>query len=217
MTRRLEAGPVLVTLGALLLLVSLFLDWFEPGITAWDAFEVWDLVLLLLALGCIAGGLGLTVPDVDVVDRRWLPAVVAIVTIIVASQIINPPPAASGQDVDVGAWLALGSAALMFVGGVLTFGKVGIAFTVEGRDPRRHVSAVDARGPEEQQTTDSQEAVAPEAARGSRLFARSRGDAEPAAPEEEPVGARVAEPTGETEPLPESPPAGDPPQEPKQA
>jgi hypothetical protein len=213
MTRRLEAGPVLVTLGALLLLVSLFLDWFEPGITAWDAFEVWDLVLLLLALGCIAGGLGLTVPDVDVVDRRWLPAVVAIVTIIVASQIINPPPAATGQDVDVGAWLALGAAAVMFVGGVLTFGKVGIAFTVEGRDPRRHVSAVDARGPEEQ-TTDSQEPVAPEAGRGSRLFARSRGEA---TPEEEPVAARAAEPTGETAPMPESPPAGDPPQEPKQA
>ncbi len=31
MTRRLEAGPLLVTLGALLLLVSLFLDWFTPG------------------------------------------------------------------------------------------------------------------------------------------------------------------------------------------
>ena len=32
MTRRLEAGPLLVTLGALLLLVSLFLDWFAGEI-----------------------------------------------------------------------------------------------------------------------------------------------------------------------------------------
>ena len=39
MTRRLEAGPILVTLGALLLLASLFLDWYEPGISAWEAFE----------------------------------------------------------------------------------------------------------------------------------------------------------------------------------
>jgi hypothetical protein len=35
MTRRLEAGPVLVTLGALLLLVSLFLNWYTGEITAW--------------------------------------------------------------------------------------------------------------------------------------------------------------------------------------
>ena len=51
MTRRVEAGPVLVTLGALLLLASLFLDWYEPGISAWEAFEVWDIVLLVLAVG----------------------------------------------------------------------------------------------------------------------------------------------------------------------
>ena len=35
MTRRLEAGPLLVTLGAVLLLVSLFLHWFTGEITAW--------------------------------------------------------------------------------------------------------------------------------------------------------------------------------------
>ena len=51
MTRRLEAGPLLVTLGALLLLVSLFLNWFTGEVTAWEAFEVWDLVLFVLALG----------------------------------------------------------------------------------------------------------------------------------------------------------------------
>jgi len=212
MTRRLEAGPVLVTLGALLLLVSLFMDWFQPGISAWEAFEVWDLVLLVLALGCIAGGLGLTVPDMDIVDRRWLPAVVAIVTIIVASQIINPPPAAAGQDVDTGAWLALGAAAIMFIGGVLTFGRVGISFTLESRDPRRHYSAVDAREPADQ-TTDSQEPVTP--SRGSRLFARST---EREDEEAEPVAAKAADPAGETEPVPAEPaPAGKRKREPKQA
>ena len=180
MTRRLEAGPVLVTLGALLLLVSLFMDWFQPGISAWEAFEVWDLVLFALALGSIAAGLGLTTQDVDLVDRRFLPAAVAAVAAIVASQIIDPPPAAAGQDPDVGAWLALGAAVLMCVGAVLTFGRVRVALTVEGRDQRRHVAAVDARGPDEQ-TTDSHEPVAvPER---QRLFAR-----EPATePEPEPA------------------------------
>ena len=93
MTRRLEAGPLLVTLGALLLLVSLFLSWFSAEISAWEAFETWDVVLFTLALVSIAGGLGLTTQDVDVVDRRFLPAAVAFVVAIVASQIIDPPPA----------------------------------------------------------------------------------------------------------------------------
>src|SRR5829696_2294230 len=73
MPRRLEAGPLLVTLGALLLLVSLFLDWFSGEVTAWEAFEAWDLVLFVLALGSIAAALGLTTQDVDLVDRRFLP------------------------------------------------------------------------------------------------------------------------------------------------
>ena len=172
MTRRLEAGPLLVTLGAVLLLVSLFLAWFTGEIAAWEAFEVWDLVLFVLALGAIAAGLGLTTQDADLVDRRFLPVAVAAVAVIVASQIIDPPPAAAGQDPDVGAWLALGAALVMCVGAVLTFGRVHLALTVEGRDQRRHVAAVDARGP--QQTTDSHEPVAPPERQGARLFARER-------------------------------------------
>jgi hypothetical protein len=190
MTRRLEAGPLLVTLGALLLLVSLFLAWFEPEIDAWEAFEVWDVVLFVLALASIAAGLGLTTQDVDLVDRRFLPAAVAAVAAIVGSQIIDPPPAAAGQDPDIGAWLALGAALVMCLGALLTFGRVHLAFTVEGRDQRRHVPAVDARGPQEQ-TTDSQDAVVPDERGRQRLFARERTP--------EPAPAETA-PTAPTKP-----------------
>ena len=37
---------MLAGVGAIALIVSLFLDWFKPGITAWDAFEVLDLELI---------------------------------------------------------------------------------------------------------------------------------------------------------------------------
>ena len=204
MTRRLEAGPLLVTLGALLLLVSLFLDWFTPGITAWEAFEVWDLVLFVLALGAIAAGAGVTTQDVDVVDRRILPVAVAAAFVIVASQILDPPPAAAGQDPDTGAWLALASAVVMCIGAVLTFGRVRMAVIVEGRESRRQrVAAVDARGPADP-TTDNVPVVPEERPAGGRLFARDR------APEAEPESAGAApEPTA-------APAAGDTPQEPKQ-
>jgi hypothetical protein len=179
MTRRLEAGPVLVTLGALLLLVSLFLNWYTGEITAWEGFEVWDLVLFVLALGAIAAGLGLTTQDVELIDRRVLPAGVAIVAVIVASQILDPPPAAAASDPDTGAWLALGGALLMCIGAVLTFGRVHLSLTVEGREPRRtHVAAVDARGPADP-TTDNIPAVKPETPSGKRLFSRERSAPDP--------------------------------------
>ena len=214
MTRRLEVGPVLVTLGALILLASLFLDWYEPGISAWEAFEVWDVVLLVLAVGCIVAGVGLAVPDLDVVDRRWLPFAAGAVTLIAVSQILDPPPAASGQDPELGGILALVGALVMIAGGLLTFGRVGIAFTMEPRDPRRRVSAVDARGPADP-VTDSHEPVsAPEAAaeagasaadagdagRGGRLFARSSPAAEPAPEPDAP--AAVSSEASATEPMP---------------
>jgi hypothetical protein len=187
MTRRLESGPLLVTLGAVLLLVSLFLSWYTGEVTAWEAFEVWDLVLFVLALASIAAGLGLTTQDVDLVDRRFLPVGVAAVAIIVASQILDPPPAAPAQDPDTGAWLALGGALLMSLGALLTFGRVHVALTVEGRDQRRHVSAVDARGPADP-TTESHEPVATSSDR-RRLFARER-TSEPE-PEREPATAET--------------------------
>jgi hypothetical protein len=193
MTRRLEAGPLLVTLGALLLLVSLFLSWFSGEITAWEGFEVWDLVLFVLALGAIAAGMGLTTQELDAVDRRFLPAGVLAIAVVVASQIIDPPPAAAGQDPDTGAWLALGAAFLMCVGAVLTFSRVHLAVMVEGREPRRRrVAAVDARGPADP-TTDNIPAVRPQEREGGRLFARNRNtepeEAATASPEDaEPAG-----------------------------
>jgi hypothetical protein len=144
MTRRIEAGPVLVGLGALVLLVSIFLDWYEPNVTAWEAFEVLDLVLAALAIAALLAAVGALRPDATVIERHWLPAIVAAITIIVAAQILDPPPVVDG-DPETGAWLALGAALLMCVGTLLTLGRVSFALTVEGRDTRRRVSAVDAR------------------------------------------------------------------------
>jgi hypothetical protein len=157
MTRRIEAGPVLVGLGALLLLVSVFLDWYEPKVTAWQAFEVLDLLMVVLGLAALAAVVGTIRPDAALIDRRQLPLIVAALAVIVASQILDPPPTVEG-DPQIGAWLALGAVLGMAVGAVLTIGRVSFALTVEGRDTRRHVSAVDART---DQTTTEGPAVRP--------------------------------------------------------
>ena len=119
MTRRIEAGPVLVGLGALLLLVSVFLDWYDPNVTAWEAFEVLDLLMVVLSLAAIVAVVGTFAPSAAVIDRRSLPLIVAALAVIVASQILDPPPGVTG-DPTTGAWLALGAVLAMAVGAVLT-------------------------------------------------------------------------------------------------
>jgi hypothetical protein len=156
MTRRFEVGPILVALAAIVLLVSLFLDWYG-SLTAWDAFEVVEVILGALAVIAFVIALGQIVPDVDYADRRWLPAVVLAIAILVAAEIINPPPAAGGQDPASGAWIAFGAAIVMFIGAVLTFGRVRFSLSVEGRTTRERVPVVDHR----QDTTETA-AVTPE-------------------------------------------------------
>jgi hypothetical protein len=188
-SRRLELGPLVVALGALLLLVSLFLNWYEPNITAWDAFEVWDLVLAALGVFSLVLAMGLVIPELALLESPALLANAFAITVIVASQIINQPPAAAGQGRMIGCWLALGSAAVIVIGTLLTLSRLSFAVAVEGRDTRRRVVAVDSRDPS---TTES-----------GPLF--SRGEA--AEPEPEPP----TEPAPETEPVAEEPPAAEKP------
>ena len=53
MTRRFDIGPVLVAVGALILLVGLFLDWYG-GLNAWNSFELADVLLAVLAVAGLA-------------------------------------------------------------------------------------------------------------------------------------------------------------------
>jgi hypothetical protein len=172
-SRRLELGPLVVALGALLLLVSLFLNWYDGEITAWDAFEVWDLVLAVLGVFTLVLAMGLVVPELALLESPALLFNAGAITVIVASQIINQPPAAAGQGREIGCWLALAAAAIIVFGTLLTLSRLSIA--VEGRDTRRRVSAVDARDP----TTETGES--------SSLFARGADEPEPVPAEPEPA------------------------------
>jgi hypothetical protein len=143
-------------LGAIVLLVSLFLDWYG-SLTAWDAFEVVEVLLGALAVTALVIALGQLVPDIEYIDRRYLPPVVLAIAVLVAAEIINPPPAAGDAALGSGAWIAFASAVVMFAGTVLTFGRVRFAVSVEGRQTRERVPVVDNR----QDTTET-EAIVPD-------------------------------------------------------
>jgi len=146
MNRRFDIGPFVLALGALLLLVGLFLAWYGE-FSAWDAFELTDIVLAALAVASVVGAVGLLTPDVDYLDKRVLPWLVGAAFVLVAAQLLDPPPDAAEQELGTGAWLSLAGVILMVVGTVLSLSKVSFAVAVEGRDRRRRVAAVDHRPP----------------------------------------------------------------------
>jgi hypothetical protein len=144
--RRLEIGPLIVAVGSLVLLVSLFLNWYGD-LSAWGVFELTDVLLAALALTAFVAALGLIAPELAWLDRRWLLIAVFASVVIVIAQILSPPPAAAGADPQTGAWIGFAAALVMLAGAVLSLGRVSFSVAIEGREPRRRVSAVDHRPP----------------------------------------------------------------------
>jgi hypothetical protein len=135
---RIQLGPMLGVAGAVMLLVSLFLDWWED-LTAFTAYEMLDLVLVLLALATIvqlAGGMGLVRMAPAVRSPGAGLAVTLITLFIVLTQLVNDPPIVTGgaRDQDVGMLIAVIGAALMAIGAVLAYARISLAVDVRPRN-----------------------------------------------------------------------------------
>ncbi len=195
MRERFDAGTGLVAVGAVLLLVSLFIDWYDPGGDAWAVFETLDLVLAGVAVcGLLAvaprfgtGGLG-----------RALPLITAIAFATVVIQLLDPPPVVSNSDLATGAWLALAATALMAGGALLGAASISVTVDVRGRERRRRTAAIDAREGAAQAAEAAAAAEAPAPARPGRRFGRRD---EPLLEPREPVVAEPAEDPQRTQAL----------------
>ena len=142
-------GPLIAALGALLLFLSLFLEWYEPGGSAWTIFEILDLHVALVTLACLAlalaglsralvvpGGASIGRLGALVLRRPVLPALAGAALVMVLVQLLHrPPTVVNDASRDVGAWLALAAAALLTVGGVLASMRVSIDVRSGVRDP----------------------------------------------------------------------------------
>jgi hypothetical protein len=137
---RFDAGTGLVALGAVLLLISLFVDWFDPGGDAWAVFELADVVLA----ACALAGLVAMIPRYVGLGRA-VPAIAFGALAVVAVQLVDPPPSARGDRIEAGAWLALGATLLMAAGAALRAASISITVDVRGRERRRRTAAIDAR------------------------------------------------------------------------
>jgi hypothetical protein len=190
---RFDAGTGLVAIGAVLLLISLFIDWYKPGGDAWAVFESLDLVLAGVAVcGLLAlaprfgtGGLG-----------RALPIICAAALAVVVIQLLDPPPDARASDIATGGWLGLAATALMAGGALLGAASISVTVDVRGRERRRRAAAIDAResAAEAAETPDEPEA---DAERPRRFARRDSSLLEP----REPVAEQAAEDPERTQAL----------------
>lgn len=156
-------GLLVAAIGAVLLIVSLFLDWYEGDLEGFTVFEVLDVLLVVMALvtiASLAGGLGLfrpaPAPEVSL-------AVALLSILLVGSQVVNDPPAVAGEvgpGKELGIWLALAGSALMAAGAMLGFARISLAFETRtgrsdepdetrGADPTRPLSDPEPPGTEQ--------------------------------------------------------------------
>lgn len=149
MSERIDPGPVLAAVGALMVLVSLFLDWYEPDLSAWTSFEIVDLLLASISVAVIAAAvsrLTRTAGRRPLIRDPWLPVLAAIALVLVAVSLVNHPPATVNLGEKVGIWIALAGALLMLLGSLLGRARISLSFSVREPEPGRPAEPPPARG-----------------------------------------------------------------------
>jgi hypothetical protein len=199
---RFDAGTGLVAVGAVLLLVSLFIRWYDPGGDAWAVFESLD---LLLAAAAVCGLLAVAPRFGTGALGRALPVISVAAFAVVLVQIIDPPAVVRHSDLATGAWLALAATATMALGAILGAASISVTVDVRGRERRRRTAAIDAR----ERAAEAAEAPAVEpaddAGRPGRRFARREDslfeerEPVPAEPEEDPQRTQALDPVEPTQ------------------
>src|SRR3954470_16042274 len=111
--RRLRAGEWILALSGALLLISLFLSWYErdgDGLSGWEAFSVVDVVLAAVAL-CALAALVITAtqdtPALSIAFESLTTLFGLVASVLVVIRVIDLPDLGAGYGMAVGAWLGL--------------------------------------------------------------------------------------------------------------
>jgi hypothetical protein len=152
MPERINASQILVVAGAVVLFASLFLDWYEPrfagesGLSAWTAFELGD--ILLAGLCMVALVAVMPAPRAEgaatLVTPRWLPWLGIAALAFVAISLVNEPPAVRERGLEAGAWIGLAGAAMLAIGGLLSFARVSLVVALRPAESETPTEATDA-------------------------------------------------------------------------
>jgi hypothetical protein len=174
MPRPMDLGRAVLFAGSALLLISLFTEWYDIGLTGWEVFETLDLVLAALAVAGMVASV-----RADLLPPWSGFAIPGLAVFIVAVQLIDGPPAAGDASPSGGAWVALVGAFLMGAGSALSLSAISVTVQVRERDVRRRVPAVDRRNDDDRDLTADDDPADGDAAPPGSLFASSLSGSEP--------------------------------------
>jgi hypothetical protein len=149
MPERIDAWPLVAAVGALMVFVSLFLDWFEPDLSAWTVFEIVDLLLAAISVAVIVAAVS-RLPRAPtrrpVIRDAWLPILAAAALVLVALSLVNHPPAAINLGEKAGIWIALAGSLLMVLGTLAGRARISFSFSFREPEPGRPAEPPASRG-----------------------------------------------------------------------
>jgi hypothetical protein len=148
MAERIDAGAGLAAIGALMLLVSLFLDWYEPDLSAWTSFEIVDLLLAAISVAVLVAAVSRLTrapARAPVIGDPWLPVLAGAALVLVALSLVNHPPATINLGEKVGIWIALAGSLVMLLGALAGRARVSFSFSFREPEPGRPVEPAPAR------------------------------------------------------------------------
>jgi hypothetical protein len=149
MSERIDAGAGLAAVGALMLLVSLFLDWYEPDLSAWTSFEIVDLLLAAISVAVLVAAVSRLTGAPrggPVIRDAWLPVLAGAALVLVAVSLVNHPPATINLGEKVGIWIALAGSLLMLLGALAGRARVSFSLSFREPEPGRPVEPRSGRG-----------------------------------------------------------------------
>jgi hypothetical protein len=122
---RLRDGDAIAGAGGLALILSLFLDWYglgarALGASAWEAFSVLDVVLVLLTLvplGLVATQATRDSPSVPVAFSVFATVAGMLAALLILYRIVNQPGPNDVVTVELGAWVGLAASVAIAAGG----------------------------------------------------------------------------------------------------
>jgi hypothetical protein len=118
--RRLRDGEWIAGAGGVALLAAMFLHWYGAGpfeVTAWQAFDVLDVLLALVPLGLVVTQATRSSPSIPVAFSVFTMLAGGLAALLILYRIGNQPGPNDLVEVQAGAWLGFVAAGLIAAGG----------------------------------------------------------------------------------------------------